>query len=104
MLVEFSTRHVDGIAVVDVKGSLRLRGEECASLLPRYVSDLIGQGNKKILLNLEGVTKHDNTGVGELIVCQTVVRKRGRTETGQLEQVNARADYIQQTQDRVPDL
>jgi anti-sigma B factor antagonist len=77
MLVEFSTRHVDGIAVVDVKGSLRLRGEVCASLLRRYVSDLISQGNKKILLNLEGVTKHDNTGVGELIVCQTLVRKQG---------------------------
>jgi anti-sigma B factor antagonist len=77
MLVEFSTRHVDGIAVVDVKGSLRLRGEECASLLPGYVSDLISQGDKKILLNLEGVTKDDNTGVGELIVCQTVVRKQG---------------------------
>jgi anti-sigma B factor antagonist len=77
MLVEFSTRHVDGIAVVDVKGSLRPRGEGRAFLLPTYVSDLIGQGNKRILLNLEGVTKHNNSGVGELIVCQTVVRKRG---------------------------
>jgi anti-sigma B factor antagonist len=77
MLVEFSTRYVDGIVVVDVKGSLRLRGEERGFLLPRYVSELIGQGNNKILLNLEGVTKHDNSGVGELIVCQTVVRKRG---------------------------
>jgi len=76
MLVEFSTRHVDGIAVVDVKGSLRLRGEGCASLLPRYVSDLISQGSKKILLNLEGMTKDYNTGVGVLIVCQTVVRKQ----------------------------
>ncbi len=77
MLVEFSTRHIDGVAVVDVKGSLRLRGEECAFLLPRYVSDLIGQGKKKILLNLEGVTKHDNTGVGALAACLTVVRKQG---------------------------
>ena len=77
MLVEFSTRHVDGIAVVDVKGSLRLRGEERGFLLRTYVSDLIGQGHNKILLNLEGVTKHDNSGVGELIVCQTVVRKQG---------------------------
>ena len=77
MLVEFSTRHIDGIAVVDVKGSLRLRGEECAFLLPRYVSDLIGQGKNKILLNLEGVTKHDNTGVGALAACLTVVRKQG---------------------------
>jgi anti-anti-sigma factor len=76
MLVEFSTRHVDGIAVVDVKGSLRLRGEECASLLPRYVSDLISQGNKKILLNFQGVWTYDNTAVGALCACVKTARSR----------------------------
>jgi anti-anti-sigma factor len=78
MPLQISIRFVNGIAVVDVKGSLLLRGTgpERISFLERHVSDLISQGNKKILLNLQGVWTYDNTGVGALCGCALTARSR----------------------------
>ena len=41
------------------------------------IRDLIGKGNKKILLNLGDVTYIDSSGIGELVSAFTAVRREG---------------------------
>lgn len=79
-----ATREVDGIAVVDVSGNLWPRTEKSSQVLGPFVAELLQKGNKKILLNLKGVERHDNSGVGELIASL----KAARNQRGQLKLVN----------------
>jgi anti-sigma B factor antagonist len=41
------------------------------------VRDLVGKGNKKILLNLGEVNYIDSSGIGELVSAFTTVRNQG---------------------------
>jgi len=45
-----STRQVDGVTIVDLSGRITLG--EGSVILRDTVKDLVGKGNKKILLNL----------------------------------------------------
>jgi anti-sigma B factor antagonist len=70
-----STRHVDGVTIVDLAGRIVL-GEGAAGLRD-LVRDLIKAGDKKILLNLRDVDYIDSSGVGELVTAFTSMRKEG---------------------------
>jgi anti-sigma B factor antagonist len=41
------------------------------------IRDLVGKGQKKILLNLGDVTYIDSSGIGELVSAFTAVRREG---------------------------
>ena len=70
-----STRQVEGVTVVDLSGRITL-GE--ASVAVRdVIIDLMGKGNKKILLNLVGVIYIDSSGVGVLVNSLSTVRGQG---------------------------
>jgi anti-sigma B factor antagonist len=84
MPLVIATREVDGIAVVDVSGNLWPRTENSSHVLSPFVTELLQQGNKKILLNLKGAEKHDNSGVGELVASL----KAARNQRGELKLVN----------------
>jgi anti-sigma B factor antagonist len=73
--LKIKTRHVDGIAVVDVSGRVIL-GEE-TKLLRETVQRLLGGGQKEILLSLAEVSFIDSAGIGELVSAFTSVRNRG---------------------------
>ena len=75
MNLKTKTRHVDGIAVVDVSGRITL-GEE-TKLLRETVQRILGGGQKEILLNLGEVWFIDSAGIGELVSAFTSVRNRG---------------------------
>lgn len=60
-----SSRQVDGITVVDVTGRIVL-GEE-SSTLRESLKSLAANGQKKVLLNLAGVTYIDSSGLGALV-------------------------------------
>ena len=75
MSLKASTRQVDGITVMDLSGRITL-GEGSVILRDR-IRDLLGQGEKKILLNLGDVTYIDSSGIGELVSAFTAVRKEG---------------------------
>lgn len=75
MNIKVSTRMVDGVVVVDLFGQLRL-GED-TSRLRQVVQELLGQGYKKLLLNMENVLHVDSSGIGELMGCYTTVKKQG---------------------------
>jgi anti-sigma B factor antagonist len=70
-----SNRQVDGITVVDMSGRITLG--EGSVILRDTVRDLVGKGQKKILLNLGDVTYIDSSGIGELVSAFTAVRREG---------------------------
>jgi anti-sigma B factor antagonist len=70
-----STRQVDGITIVDLSGRITLG--EGSVVLRDNIRDVIGQGHKKILLNLGDVTYIDSSGIGELVSAFTTVRNQG---------------------------
>ena len=70
-----SNRQVDGVTVVDMSGRITLG--EGSVILRDTIRDLVGRGQKKILLNLGDVTYIDSSGIGELVSAFTAVRREG---------------------------
>jgi anti-sigma B factor antagonist len=70
-----SNRQLDGVTVVDMSGRITLG--EGSVILRDTIRDLIGKGQKKILLNLGDVTYIDSSGIGELVSAFTAVRREG---------------------------
>jgi len=75
-------RVIGDITVLDLKGKMTLgEGDE---LLKDKINSLIHQGQKKLLLNLEGVPYVDSAGLGEIVRTYTTVSRQG----GNLKLVN----------------
>src|SRR6202167_5206945 len=70
-----STRQGDGITIVDLSGRITLA--EGSVILRDTIKDLLGKGQKKILLNLGDVSYIDSSGIGELVSAFTSVRNQG---------------------------
>src|ERR1700723_4426989 len=70
-----STRQVDGITIVDLSGRITLG--EGSVVLRDTIKDLLGKGQKRILLNLGVVSYIDSSGIGELVSAFTSVRNQG---------------------------
>jgi anti-sigma B factor antagonist len=70
-----SSRQVNGVTVVDMMGRITLG--EGSVVLRDTIRDLLGRGEKKILLNLGNVTYIDSSGIGELVSAFTSVRNQG---------------------------
>ena len=75
-------RIVGEVTILDLKGKMTLgEGDE---LLKDKINSLIHQGQKKLLLNLEGVPYIDSAGLGEIVRTYTTVSRQG----GNLKLVN----------------
>lgn len=75
MTMKASNRQVNGVTVVDMSGRITLG--EGSVILRDTIKDLLGKGQKKILLNLGNVTYIDSSGIGELVSAFTSVRNQG---------------------------
>ncbi len=75
MSVKLSTRQVGDVTVVDTAGRITLG--EGSSALRDTLRELVGKGQKKILLNLGDVTYIDSSGIGELVSGFTTVTNSG---------------------------
>ena len=82
MSVKLNTRQVGDVTVVDVAGRITLG--EGSSALRDLMRDMVGKGQKKILLNLGEVSYIDSSGIGELVSGFTTVTNSG----GQLKLLN----------------
>ncbi len=71
-MLRITNREVDGVLVLDLEGRVVL-GEESSALRER-VKGLLGQGRRKILLNLEQVSHIDSGGLGTLVSAFTSAR------------------------------
>src|ERR1041385_942873 len=74
-MMKTSTRKVVNVTIVDLSGRITLG--EGSVVLRDTIRDLIGKGDKKILLNLGEVTYIDSSGIGELVSAFTTVRNQG---------------------------
>ena len=74
MTMKASTRQVNGVTIVDLSGRITLG--EGSVVLRDTIRDLLGKGQKKILLNLGDVSYIDSSGIGELVSAFTTVRNQ----------------------------
>jgi anti-sigma B factor antagonist len=70
-----NSRRVDGVTIMDLSGRITLG--EGSVVLRDQIRELLGKGEKKILLNLGDVTYIDSSGIGELVSAFTTVRNQG---------------------------
>jgi anti-sigma B factor antagonist len=75
MSLKINTREVGKVTILDIEGRIVL-GDEIGDLRTA-VRNLIGEGRKKIILNLGAVDYIDSSGVGELVGSFTTVRNAG---------------------------
>ncbi len=75
MTMKVGNRQVDGVTIVDCSGRITLG--EGSVILRDTVRDLLGKGNKKIILNLQDVNYIDSSGIGELVSAYTAVSNQG---------------------------
>jgi anti-sigma B factor antagonist len=72
-----ASREVDGVTVLDLSGRITL-GEGSVQLRDS-IRDLIGKGQRRILLDLGDVNYIDSSGLGELVSAYTSARNQGAT-------------------------
>jgi len=81
MSLKTNVRQSSDVAILDLNGRLSL-GEALAFgpgsglVLSETIRDLTKKGQKKILLNLAGVTYVDSSGVGQLVGALTTARNQ----------------------------
>ena len=80
--LNISERQAGDITILDMDGKVTI-GEGSVALR-NTIRRLLGEGKKKILLNLGGVGYIDSSGIGELVSSFTAVNKEG----GQLKLLN----------------
>jgi anti-sigma B factor antagonist len=82
MSLKMSTREVKDIVIIDLSGRITM-GEACAAIRDE-IHDQIGNGIRKVVLNLADVSYIDSAGLGELTAAYTSVKNRD----GQLKLLN----------------
>ena len=75
MALTIASREVDSVTVLDLSGRITL-GEGSVQLR-EAIRDLIGKGQKMILLNLGDVSYIDSSGLGELVSAYTTSKNQG---------------------------
>ena len=75
--MEIEERTLENVVVLDLKGKLTIgEGDE---LLKEKINNLLEQGHKNLLLNLEDVPYVDSAGLGEIVRTYTTVSRQGGT-------------------------
>jgi anti-sigma B factor antagonist len=75
--MQLTERRIGHITILDLAGKLIL-GER-PDRVKEKIRELVGRGEKRILLNLADVTLVDSSGLGELVACNTTAWRGGAT-------------------------
>ena len=75
MALAIASREVDGGTVLELSGRITL-GEGSVQLRDA-IRDLIGKGQRNILLDVGEVSYIDSSGLGELVSAYTTARNQG---------------------------
>jgi len=73
--LKITTREVDGVTVAALDGRIVL-GEE-SNALREKIKTLVGEGKKKIVLNMDNVTFIDSAGLGTLVASHHSAKAQG---------------------------
>ena len=77
MDLNIANKQIGDVSVVSLKGRIVL-GEGSSALRER-IKSLVGDGKKKIVLNMANVTYIDSAGLGTLVAAHISVKKQGTT-------------------------
>ncbi len=73
--MNIETRQKGDVVIVDFQGRLAIGvGDE---LLPRLIEEILGDGHRKILLNLSEMDYIDSNGLGELVQTLKTSKRAG---------------------------
>src|SRR6186713_855444 len=73
--MQIEERPTGDVVVLDLKGKMTLgEGDE---LLKDKINSLVQQGQRKVVLNLEGVPYIDSAGLGEIVRTYTTISRQG---------------------------
>jgi anti-sigma B factor antagonist len=75
MALDIGQHEREGVTILDLKGRITV-GPEAGALRDK-ISDLIGQGVRNVVLNLQAVDYIDSTGLGAVVMTSTSMRKSG---------------------------
>jgi anti-sigma B factor antagonist len=75
MALDIGQHEREGVTILDLKGRLTV-GPEAGALRDK-ISNLIEQGVRNVVLNLQGVDYIDSTGLGAVVMTSTNMRKSG---------------------------
>jgi anti-sigma B factor antagonist len=75
MSLKLTTHENGDVTIVNVSGMLTL-GEGTGSLRTK-IRELVEGGSRRIVLNMNGVTYMDSSGLGELVASHTTVTRAG---------------------------
>ncbi len=73
--LNITQRRSDSVVILDLQGKIKL-GEENLEI-HQTLRRLVEEGERKILLNLAGVSSIDSSGLGELIAGYATLQKNG---------------------------
>ncbi|MGC2238898.1 MAG: STAS domain-containing protein [Pyrinomonadaceae bacterium] len=73
--LNITQRRSDSVVILDLQGKIKLGEDNLA--LHQTLRRLVEEGEKKILLNLAGVSNIDSSGLGELIAGYATLQKNG---------------------------
>ena len=73
--MKITVRNKGGVSIIDLKGKITIGKGDIA--LREAVHEALDAGARNLLVNLEGVTTVDSSGIGELVSAFTTVTNRG---------------------------
>lgn len=75
-MLEIQTKHVEpDIVILEITGRITLGRE--SKQLEWAVETLVGEGRKKVIFDLAGVTNVDSTGIGIIVMSAGNLKKAG---------------------------
>lgn len=79
MAIKLTTQNHLDLAVLDVRGSLT--GDEDTDKLKTAARDLLEQGNRKLVIDLGGVTYINSSGIGALVhILTSYTHEKGKVK------------------------
>lgn len=73
--MKISTRTANGVEIIALQGKITIGSGD--SQLRDGIMDAVNRGSTNILLDMQGVTTLDSSGIGELVGSYTTVTNRG---------------------------
>jgi anti-sigma B factor antagonist len=75
--MDIDVRKTDDVVIVDFHGRLAVGVSD--EIFPPLIDRLLGEGNKKLLLNLSDVDYIDSNGLGQLVQAMKNANRHGAT-------------------------
>lgn len=70
-----SVRKVGDITIVELKGKITIGAGDLQ--MREAIHAVLGEGSRKLVVDMSGVTTIDSSGVGELVGCYTTATHKG---------------------------